>query len=73
MIRDTLRTCRGPNTEHVVRVNGVDSGLLKADLSAVFAGKPSPDQLPDALMLPKVESVEHLQQVGFAVSCDSER
>ena len=56
--------CRGPNTEHAVRVNGVDSGLLSADLRAVFGGRPTLDKLPEALMLPKVDSVDHLQQVG---------
>lgn len=70
LIQETLSTCRGPNTEHVVRVNGNDSGLLGADLKAVFGGNPPPNKLPDALMLPKVESVEHLQQVGNSVPHD---
>lgn len=51
-------------------MNGSDSGLLDADLKAVFGGNPSPSKLPDALMLPKVENTEHLQQVGNFVSRD---
>eukprot|EP00731_Ephydatia_muelleri_P031540 Em0023g47a len=67
LIQDTLGTCRAPNTEHVVRVNGSDSGLLDADLKAVFGGNPSPSKLPDALMLPKVENTEHLQQLELSL------
>ena len=42
-----------------MRVNDADSGLMADDLRAVF----SVETEPDALMLPKCESIEQLKQV----------
>ena len=57
------------HSEHVVRVNGVESGLMHLDLAAVFQ-QGSHDQShdhhggsPDAIMLPKADSVEHIAEV----------
>ena len=61
-----------------MRINGVESGMLQQDLAAVFA-RGSCDQAakshdhkskshdpgePHAVLLPKVDSVEHLLEVG---------
>ncbi len=56
----------GRHQEVVVRVNGVDSGMLQEDLSATLGNSGSGLQgsVPDSLMLPKCESVEHLRQVS---------
>ena len=58
------------HSEHVVRINGVESGLMHHDLSAVFrshdASSWSHDLRsgsPDAVMLPKADSVEHIAEV----------
>ena len=56
----------GVKSEYVIRVNGVESGLMSADLRAVFEAGP---REPDALMIPKCESIEHLQQVCVRVCC----
>ena len=51
----------------MVRVNGVDSGMMAQDLAAVLGGSGQevgvPSSRPDAIMLPKCDSVEHLRQV----------
>ena len=49
-----------------MRINGFESGLLHDDLEAVFAGSHdvgSTDGLPNAIMLPKCDSVEQLFEV----------
>ena len=62
---------RGPHQELVVRVNGVDSGLLGSDLEAVLGRSRDSEEegvvsskIPDSIMLPKCDSVEHLRLVG---------
>ena len=49
------------HSEHVVRLNGVESGLMHLDLAAVFHHGGS----PDAIMLPKANSVEHIAEVTY--------
>ena len=51
-------------SEHVVRVNGVNSGLMNSDLREVFRSCDSHVMSPDAIMLPKVESAEHVAEVS---------
>lgn len=59
----------GLHQELVVRVNGVDSGLMGLDLEAVL-GRSHDSRteggvsgIPDSIMLPKCDSTEHLRQV----------
>ena len=47
-------------TERVVRINSISSGLTALDLEAVLTG-PS---LPDALFLPKVEDIGDIEKVS---------
>ena len=44
-----------------MRVNDVSSCHLPKDIQSIFMNKEN--TLPDALMLPKCESIEHLKQV----------
>jgi citrate lyase beta subunit len=44
-------------SERAVRINPVSSGLASLDLQAVLGGK----QLPDALVVPKLESSSEIQ------------
>ena len=46
-------------SECIVRVNDVESGLTRDDLRTVLTAQ----KLPPTLMLPKVESPEHLSWV----------
>lgn len=53
-----------------MRVNGVESGLMGADLEAVLGGSCDSSLagggvggIPDSIMLPKCDSVEHLHLV----------
>ena len=60
----------GCSSELVVRVNGVESGMMVHDLDTVLSGSGQEgggvvNRRPDAIMLPKCDSVEHLQQVCF--------
>ncbi|KAL4457554.1 hypothetical protein ABPG75_012419 [Micractinium tetrahymenae] len=59
--RDTtvkaLADIRFGASERAVRINSVQSGLAEEDLQAVLAG-PS---LPDALVVPKIDTVEHVR------------
>ncbi|CAI8022751.1 Citramalyl-CoA lyase, mitochondrial [Geodia barretti] len=55
-------------SEHVVRVNGVGSGLMNLDLREVFRSCDSHGVSPDAIMLPKVESVEHVAELDLCLS-----
>ena len=57
-------------SEHVVRINGFESGMLHSDLEAVFCdpsgqseGDDEVNGFPDAIMLPKCDSVEQLSEV----------
>lgn len=64
-----IATCRrgdsaSRHSEHVVRVNGIDSGLLHFDLQAVFKSCDNHGVSPDAIMLPKVDTVEHIKEVS---------
>lgn len=43
-----------------VRVNSVESGLCKDDLTSCL----STNNLPDTILLPKVETVEHVNWVN---------
>lgn len=53
----------------MVRVNGVESGLLGEDLEAVFgrscgsSKEGGANGIPDSIMLPKCDNIEHLRQV----------
>ena len=51
----------------MVRINGFESGILHDDLEAVFcdsSGKcDEVNGFPDAIMLPKCDSVEQLSEV----------
>lgn len=70
------------HSELVVRVNGTESGLLQQDLEAVFrrgshdsvsGSCDSREAWPDSIMLPKVDSVEHLLEVRKLITrleCD---
>lgn len=63
--RDTIRAvlCEGglPTRPEVgVRLNSVESGMCEEDLAAIL----SADHLPPTLLLPKVDSKEHLQWVS---------
>ena len=59
-IRKALDTLHAPNVRDLaVRVNSVVSGLAEEDLKTVLKAK----RLPDTLMLPKVDSVGHIQWV----------
>ena len=48
-------------TEVVVRVNGLASGLMREDLRVILSDSPS--NLPEALMIPKVQSAEDVAEV----------
>lgn len=59
-IRKTLDSLHLPTVGDVaVRINAVDSGLAGEDLDEILKA----ERLPDTLMLPKVESVQHIQWV----------
>ena len=72
-----MKGCPSVHSEHVVRVNDAESGLLPLDLEAVFKSCDpaswshdlSHDPrgvMPDALLLPKVETTEQLQEVRIS-------
>lgn len=75
LVQGAIASCRssglaGAKAEHVVRINGFESGLLHDDLEAVFAGSHDVDSangLPNAIMLPKCDSVEQLFEVCLCV------
>jgi len=50
----------------VVRVNGVDSGMLEEDLHVVLkeCQRSGASAWPDSIMLPKCDSMEHLRLVS---------
>ena len=66
----------GPHQELVVRINGVESGMMELDLEVVVGGFAEVDggELPDSILLPKCDSVEHLRQVreggGETIKCE---
>ena len=73
-----MKGCPSVHSEHVVRVNDTESGLLPLDLEAVFKSCDpaswshdlSHDPrgvMPDALLLPKVETTEQLQEVRISL------
>ncbi|XP_063237327.1 citramalyl-CoA lyase, mitochondrial-like isoform X1 [Bacillus rossius redtenbacheri] len=51
-------------SEWCVRVNSVESGLCEEDLSAVLGG----DRTPPTLLLPKVESTDHVRWFSDRIS-----
>ncbi len=54
----------GPHQELVVRINGMESGMMQEDLEVVVGGYSDVDgEVPDSILLPKCDSVEHLRQV----------
>ena len=57
-------------TEVVVRVNGLASGLIRDDLRVILRDCPS--NLPEALMIPKVQSAQDLIEVNNSVYCTNE-
>ena len=62
MIPEALAQLTIPTTtEVVVRVNGLASGLIAEDLRVIL--RDSPDGLPEALMIPKVQSAEDIAKV----------
>ena len=62
MIPEALAQLTIPaTTEVVVRVNGLASGLITEDLRVIL--RDSPDSLPEALMIPKVQSAEDIVEV----------
>ena len=42
-----------------VRINSIETGLVEDDLKAALTAK----ELPDSIVVPKVETVEHLDWV----------
>ena len=73
-VQQAVMDCRSSGlassaSEHVVRINGFESGMLHSDLEAVFcdpAGRSEKDAVngfPHAIMLPKCDSVEQLSEV----------
>ena len=73
-VQQAVINCRasglpGALAEHVVRINGFESGMLHDDLEAIFSdttGRSETDQVkgfPHAIMMPKCESVEQLMEV----------
>lgn len=78
-VQQAIINCRSSGlpsskSEHIVRINGFESGMLHDDLEAVFcdpSGMSERDELngfPHAIMLPKCDSVEQLLEVsGLAI------
>ncbi|KAL5010755.1 hypothetical protein ScPMuIL_013060 [Solemya velum] len=58
VIRHMLEELKFGQTECVVRVNAVSSGLMEDDMKSVFKAK----NLPQTLMLPKVHKAEELDR-----------
>lgn len=46
-------------SEYAVRINSIDSGFAEEDLRTILSGK----RLPDTLMFPKVEDVNHVEWI----------
>ena len=59
MIQNVLGKLGFGSSELCVRINSIGTGLAEDDLKAVLSG----DTLPDTLVLPKVETVEHINWV----------
>jgi len=58
-IAEALRGVDFGKSERLVRVNAVGTGYEEADLDAVLAA--GPDVRPDGIVLPKVESADHVR------------
>ena len=76
LVSSAISNCRtaeslSSRSEHAVRLNGVESGMLQADLGSVFGDRLTIDDTPHALMLPKADSVEHLFEVGVWRDADT--
>lgn len=50
----------GHRTEYSVRINAIESGLAEEDLKEIFQAK----KCPDAIVIPKVENVDHVDWVA---------
>jgi citrate lyase beta subunit len=59
-VAEALNTIDFKTSECVVRINAVGTGLERDDIKAVFSAQ----RRPDALLVPKVESAEHLRWVA---------
>lgn len=64
LVLDYLNQSRTSNTEQAVRINSIGSGLEVGDLQMVLQGKNL-----DTIVIPKVESSEHLAFVGTMIDC----
>lgn len=70
-VRQALMNCRssGSLSELMVRINGFNSGMLHDDLKAIFCDptrgseKDEVNGFPNAIMLPKCDSIEQLSEV----------
>ncbi|XP_064383467.1 citramalyl-CoA lyase, mitochondrial-like [Halichondria panicea] len=74
-VGSAIAGCRsvGSKAELVVRINGFESGLVDDDLDAVYSGShDSGGGLPDAIMLPKCDTPEHLAELDLALSVHHE-
>lgn len=66
--RETIRSIFDENKipknktyDLAVRINSVESGLCDEDISVILNGK----QLPNTILLPKVDGIEHLRWVNL--------
>ena len=58
-IQESLQSLNLGRTECAVRINSMDSGLAEEDLKVIFSG----EKTPQTILLPKVETKEHLDSV----------
>ena len=75
LVQQAVVDCRASGlpsagAEHMVRINGFESGMLHDDLEAVFCDTTGRDEtedqvngFPHAIMMPKCDSVEQLMEV----------
>lgn len=60
-IHNILGQLKFGSSEVCVRINSIETGLAEDDLKAALTAK----ELPDSIVVPKVDSVEHLDWVNF--------
>lgn len=60
MICQTLPNLDFGRSEYAVRINSIDSGLAEKDLAAILTAQ----RLPETVMVPKVETVNHINWIG---------
>lgn len=58
---DKCKVQKKNNYDLGVRVNSVESGLCEDDLIEVLSSR----NLPDTILLPKVDTIEHLEWVNI--------